>query len=288
MLSLLRTSSEVHFEKVELPVFPACPSIRLPNEVISKYDVELVPDTIAEVIRTKITDETIEKEEAFYVIDMRKILNKYKEWVELLPRVRPFYAVKCNPNTAIIKTLASLGVNFDCASKNEIQQILGSGISSSRIIYANPTKMKSHLKYAKSCGVDLMTFDNVSELEKIAECYPEARLVLRIITDDSHSVCKFSSKFGAPLDIVDAILRKARELQLNVVGVSFHVGSGCMSAASFTAAIRSAHKVFKQAEEYGFTLTVLDIGKILIAFPSNAVKVVDFQGQILMESAFLI
>jgi len=249
---------------VEFTVFPptATNTVHLPTEVISKYDVELVTaeDTITQVIRKKINDETVEKEEAFFIIDLGKILRKFKEWVELLPRVKPFYAIKCNPNAAIIKSLASLGANFDCASKNEIQQILGSGISSSRIIYANPTKMKSHITYAKSCGVDLMTFDNTYELEKIAECYPEARLVLRIITDDSQSVCKFSSKFGAPLDMVESILCKARELQLNVVGVSFHVGSGCMSVASFIAAIRSAHKVFKQAEEFGFTFTILDIG----------------------------
>jgi ornithine decarboxylase len=169
-------------------------------------------------------------------------------------------AIKCNPNNAIVKTLASLGVNFDCASKQEIQQILGSGISASRIIYANPTKMKSHINFAKGVGVDLMTFDNMAELEKVSECFPGARLVLRIITDDSNSVCKFSTKFGAPMDQTYSLLTRAKELCLNVVGISFHVGSGCMSTKSFVAAIQSAHKVFKQGEELGFEFNVLDLG----------------------------
>jgi len=260
MLSLLN-SAELSLAKVEFPsALPSPPSIRLPSDVISKFDVELVTDSIPEVIKKKINDELIEKEEAFYIVDMATVLKKFQEWVRYLPRVKPYYAIKCNPNTAIIKTLAALGANFDCASKNEIQQILGSGISSSRIIYANPTKMKSHILYAKSSGVDLMTFDNVAELEKIAECYPEARLVLRIITDDSQSACKFSSKFGCPLDVTYGLLCRAKELNINVVGVSFHVGSGCMSVQSFVAAIKSAHRVFKEAEEIGFAFTLLDIG----------------------------
>lgn len=169
-------------------------------------------------------------------------------------------AIKCNPNTAIIKTLGNLGVNFDCASKAEIQQILGAGFSASRIIYANPTKMKNHITYAKTSGVDLMTFDNTFELEKIAECYPTSRLLLRIITDDSNSVCKFSTKFGAPMNQTRAILAKAKELNLNVIGISFHVGSGCMSSSSFVAAIESANRVFKQGAELGFNFTMLDLG----------------------------
>lgn len=105
-----------------------------------------------------------------------------------------------------------------------------------------------------------MTFDNVFELEKMAETFPSARLVLRIITDDSNSICKFSTKFGAPMDQTYNILKRAKELNLNVVGVSFHVGSGCMSSQSFIAAIQSAHRVFKQGEELGFEFTMLDLG----------------------------
>jgi len=133
-------------------------------------------------------------------------------------------------------------------------------ISPSRIIYANPCKMKSHIEYAKNSDVDLMTFDNSHELIKIAECYPNARLLLRIITDDSQSVCRFSTKFGAPLDTTYKLLELAKELGLNVSGVSFHVGSGCMSASSFVSAIRSANRVFKEAEELGFNFTMLDLG----------------------------
>ena len=62
-------------------------------------------------------------------------------------------------------------------SQGEIAQVLKHGVSPSRIIYANPCKQKSFLKYAARHGVDLMTFDNEAELIKIKELYPNARFV---------------------------------------------------------------------------------------------------------------
>jgi len=235
-------------------------TIVVPRDVMSKFEAVPITGSIEEVISNKLKEEDRDKEEAFYIIDLGAVLRKYDQWVRSLPRVKPFYAIKCNPNTAIVKTLASLGVNFDCASKAEIQQILGSGVEASRIIYANPTKMKGHINYAKSVGVELMTFDNKDELNKIAECYPEAKLVLRIITDDSQSVCRFSTKFGAPLTVCSGLLSHAKALGLNVVGISFHVGSGCMSVTSFEQAIRSAYKIFQEAEQIGYNFTMLDLG----------------------------
>jgi len=239
---------------------PAPVQLTVPQDVVSKFGVESVTKSTEELIAEKINDELSDHEEAFYIVDLSMVVKQYKQWVSLLPRVKPFYAIKCNSNPAIVRTLGSLGANFDCASKAEIQQILGSGYAASRIIYANPTKMKGHINYAKSVGVDLMTFDNSYELQKIAESFPGARLVLRIITDDSHSICKFSTKFGAPLNQTKSLLTRAKELGLNVVGVSFHVGSGCMSTESFACAIKSAHKVFQEAKEIGYNLNLLDLG----------------------------
>ena len=53
------------------------------------------------------------------------------------------------------------------------------GVDPKKIIYAQPVKFESSISYAKSVGVELMTFDNVSELHKIKNIYPEAHLVLR-------------------------------------------------------------------------------------------------------------
>ncbi|KAG1240171.1 hypothetical protein G6F68_017921 [Rhizopus microsporus] len=88
----------------------------------------------------------------------------------------------------VVKLLASLGLGFDCASKSEIQQVLDTGVEPSRIIYANPCKQASFIRYAAQQNVSRMTFDNAEELYKIKKLYPDAELVLRILTDDSNSL----------------------------------------------------------------------------------------------------
>jgi len=108
--------------------------------------------------------------------------------------------------------------------------------------------------------VEMMTFDNADELRKIADCFPESKLVLRIITDDSHSICKFSSKFGAPLSECPRLLRLAKALGLDIIGVSFHVGSGCRDPRAFAAAVRSAYTVFEDGRSLGMNMTLLDLG----------------------------
>jgi ornithine decarboxylase len=134
------------------------------------------------------------------------------------------------------------------------------GVDPSRIIYAQPCKTNSYVRYVMAQGVRQMTFDNADELRKIARLYPDAELFLRILTDDSSSLCRLSLKFGASLDSTDGLLTLARELGLNVVGVSFHVGSGASDPIAFLKAVTDAHTVFRQAESYGFDMKTLDVG----------------------------
>ena len=56
----------------------------------------------------------------------------------------------------------------------EISRVLDCGVAASRIIYANPTKYSSHLRYARDVGVSLLTADCAEELLKIQAIYPEA------------------------------------------------------------------------------------------------------------------
>lgn len=51
------------------------------------------------------------------------------------------------------------------------------GVSSNRIVYANPCKQMNYIKFASQVGADLMTFDNDNELRKIKACFPDARYV---------------------------------------------------------------------------------------------------------------
>jgi ornithine decarboxylase len=181
------------------------------------------------------------------------------------PRDREFIqcllAVKCNPDPYVIRLLAALGTGFDCASKAEINQVLDlGGVSPSRIIYANPCKATSFIRSAAQAGVDMMTFDNEDELHKIARTHPDAKLVLRIATDDTKSLCRLSVKFGALIMAVPGLLAKAKDLHLNVIGVSFHVGSGCFDPSIYNDAVMRARTAFDLGRQAGYHFTLLDVG----------------------------
>jgi len=160
----------------------------------------------------------------------------------------------------VLRLLAKLGAGFDCASKAEIDQVLRLGVDPSRIIYAQPCKTKSYVRYAAEAGVKQMTFDNADELHKIRKFFPESELFLRISTDDSAAACRLSLKFGAPMETVPGLLDLAKELKLNLVGVAFHVGSGSTDPNAYANAVRDARDVFDQAAMLGYNFHTLDVG----------------------------
>ncbi|KAG2226459.1 hypothetical protein INT45_014203, partial [Circinella minor] len=185
---------------------------------------------------------------------------QHEKWKTYFPRIQPYYAVKCNPDIEIIRYLVSLGLGFDCASGPEIQLVLNHGADPSKIIYAHPCKQISHLKFAADCGIHKMTFDNIDELYKIKIHYPDAKLLLRILTDDTKAKWGLGIKYGAPMSEVDSLLETAKMLRLNIVGVSFHVGSGCSSVSAYQNALRNSRTIFDRAKELGFNCNLLDIG----------------------------
>ncbi|KAI0029427.1 ornithine decarboxylase [Vararia minispora EC-137] len=206
-------------------------------------------------------DHEPDAEKAFFVADLSYVYRQHQRFKCFLPEVEPFYAVKCNPDPYVLRLLAGLGANFDCASNGEIANVLSTGVvEPSRVIFANPCKAASHLKQAARAGVDLMTFDNADELHKVARVHPKARLVLRILTDDSKALCRLGLKFGAPLASVPGLLAMAHELGLNVVGISFHVGSGCYDPSAYSDAIARARAAFDMGRVAGYQFHFLDVG----------------------------
>ena len=152
-------------------------------------------------------------------------------------------------------------MGFDVASRGEIdlvKEYVGGDMT--KIIYANPYKEPSSIQYARQMDVDIATFDSASELLKIKLYHPGCKLLMRLKVDDSGSVCKFSEKFGVDMDEVPSLLNHARTLELNLVGVCFHVGSGCSSPKQYYSAIEMSRKVFNMAAEMGFTMNMIDIG----------------------------
>lgn len=225
------------------------------------------PINSIDLIKSITSNPNIEND-PFYIVDLEDICNKHINWITRLPRVEPHYAIKCNTDTMLLKLLAFLGAGFDCASKNEIQKVLDLGVSPDRIIFANPCKQASFIKYAYKVGVNHMTFDNEHELYKIKENHPNAKCVLRIITNDTNAVCRFSMKFGADMETSYKLIETAMNLNLDLVGVSFHVGSGQMSPEAFSESIANARLLFDYArEKFGCKMNFLDLGG---GYPGNS------------------
>lgn len=236
-------------------------------DVYNISDLETVEHFINARIESQIENN------AFLVTNLGAVLNQFLLWKSELPMITPFYAVKCLPDIAILRLLASLGCSFDCATQGEIETVLyGLGdelnlssrnLASTNIVYANPSKMEHMIKYAINNGVSMTVFDGEDELYKIAAIpgFEKLQLLLRLTTDDKASVCQFSKKYGCPVDEAPRLLAIAKDLGINIAGVSFHVGSGCGDSNAYITALEHTRRVFDAAEELGMKpLTIIDIG----------------------------
>lgn len=213
-------------------------------------------------------------EQSFILVDLGDIIRQFSRWKKNLPRVIPYYAIKCNPCPIIIELLDKLGCCFDCASQQEILQTINLGIKPEKIIFANPCKPVDYIKFSRSNDVDLLVVDSCYELFKIKLYHPEAKILVRIQVDDSKSVCKFNCKFGVELENVKEILETCKTLNLNIIGVSFHVGSGCEEAQVYWTALVDCKKVFEISKELNIDMNLIDIGG---GFPGTSNSKVSFE-----------
>lgn len=227
---------------------------------ISDKDVKLF-DTNLDML--DIINQYLEKkkgDQSFFIVDLGDIIRQFSKWQKNLPRIKPYYAIKCNPCPIIIELLNKLGCGFDCASQQEILKTINLGVDPKNIIFANPCKPVDFIKFSRSNDVDLLVVDSSYELYKIKLYHPEARILVRIQTDDSKSKCKFNCKFGVELENVKEIIELGKVLNLNITGVSFHVGSGCEDQNVYYTALSDCKKVFEIANSVGVEMNLIDIG----------------------------
>ncbi|KAF7107323.1 hypothetical protein CFC21_107964 [Triticum aestivum] len=204
-----------------------------------------------------------EEQGAFFVFDLATVADLYSRWCRALDGVRPFYAVKCNPEPAMLGAMAALGSGFDCASRAEIEAVLALGVvGPASIVYANPCKPEAHLRYAAEVGVNLATYDTEDEVAKVKRCHPSCDLLLRIKgPDNPDAKIDLGTKYGARADEVVPLLRAAQRAGLRVAGVAFHVGACTSRVDVYRGAIEAARVAFDEAAQLGMPpMRVLDIG----------------------------
>jgi ornithine decarboxylase len=204
------------------------------------------------------------------VIDHAELRKNFRTFRRYLPRVQPYFAVKAGADPAVVRTLFEQGSSFDVASMPEFELVYDiiKGMPArerqqwiwDKIIYANPVKPVETLAKLDRYK-PLVTFDNLDEIEKIAQHAPHAGLVLRLKVSNTGAMVELSSKFGAsPGEAVDLILEADRR-GLVVEGVSFHVGSQTTNFQNYVEALNLTADIYAEAKARGYTkMNLVDIG----------------------------
>lgn len=196
----------------------------------------------------------------FMVVSLDRVEQNYQYLRTRLPQVKVFYAIKANPEPAILHRMAALGSCFDVASEGEIRLLSSLGVDGSRMIYANPVKPSASILLATRMGVDKFTFDDESEIPKLAANAPGARVLVRVQVENDAAVVNLNEKFGTLPELALPLLRKAQAAGLVPAGICFHVGSQSLTVDAYGRALTMCHRLYDQAESEGMHLTVLDIG----------------------------
>lgn len=199
-------------------------------------------------------------QKSLYISSPKFIENLIGKFHTLLPRVTPHYAVKCNDDNVLLKTLLANGVNFDCASAGEIKKVVDLGAKPGQVIFAHTVKNPDDIVFARSVGVNVTTFDSTYEVDKIKLYHPDCDLVLRIRCDDPNATISLGSKYGANHEDIPGLLQYAFDNKMKVVGISFHVGSGSRNPDAFYRAIKHAKEAFDISSKIGHDMKLLDIG----------------------------
>ncbi|MGE5537738.1 MAG: type III PLP-dependent enzyme [Gemmatimonas sp.] len=207
----------------------------------------------------------------FLVVDLDVVGDNYRRLRAAVPGAGIYYAVKANPAPEILKLLTRLGSSFDIASVNEIDMVLAAGAGPERISYGNTIKKKSDIAAAFQRGVRLYAFDSDAELGKIADAAPGSRVFCRILTSGANAEWPLSRKFGCDVEMAKKLLIAAAKRDVVPYGVSFHVGSQQRDPAQWDTAVAQAAWLFKECEQNGVQLSMLNIGG---GFPTRYRKVV--------------
>src|SRR5687768_15561288 len=196
----------------------------------------------------------------FLIVDTAIVRGKVRRFRAAMPRVRPHYAVKANPDRRVLKVLAQEGAGFEIASIAELDLLISLGVPAAEVFYSNPVKPRDSIAYAAAKGVEWFVVDSADELRRVHEVKPEAKLYLRIATPNIGADWPLSGKFGAGAADAREIVMLAARLGADLAGVTFHVGSQCRNPENWRVALEKARALFDVMAKVGLRPRLLNIG----------------------------
>ena len=194
------------------------------------------------------------------VIDVDQVERNYEALKSGMPNAHIHYAVKANPHAAILKRLVSLGSRFDAASMAEIDMCIAAGAEPQHISFGNTIKRVADIEHAVRRGINLFAADAEEELEKLAAHAPGSMVYIRILTHSAEAEWPLSRKFGCSSSYAIPLMDRARDLGLQPVGLSFHVGSQTRHPHMWIDSIDHVASVWEHALAEGHTPWLLNVG----------------------------
>jgi diaminopimelate decarboxylase len=181
------------------------------------------------------------------------------------------FAVKANPNAAVLGTLAKLGLGADVVSAGELLRALAAGIPARKIVFSGVGKTREEMRLALEKGIFQFNLESEPEAEMLSEVAlsmgvvaPVAYRINPDVDAGTHakiSTGKAENKFGIPYDRAIAAYDRAAQLAgLDVQGVAVHIGSQLTDLAPLEAAFTKVGVLIEALGDEGHDIRTADLG----------------------------
>ncbi len=181
------------------------------------------------------------------------------------------FAVKSNPNLAVLQVMAKLGSGFDIVSQGELERVLAAGGQADKIVFSGVAKSETEIARALEVGIRCFNVESLAELHRINEVAAKtgkiAPISLRVNPDvDAHTHPYISTglkenKFGVSVLEAREVYRLAKQLpHINVIGMDCHIGSQLTELQPFLDTADRLIVLMEQLKEDGIELKHLDLG----------------------------
>ena len=195
----------------------------------------------------------------------------FREGLSELPSVHLAFAVKSNPNLAVLKVLKEQGFGADVVSEGEMRRALAAGIPAADIVFSGVGKTRRELAAALEARIGQFNLESEEEGEELAALAAErgvtAPCALRVNPDveaGTHakiSTGKAENKFGVPYDrAAEMFDRLARLPGMNLRGLAVHIGSQLQSLDPLEAAFTRMGALMEAIRAEGHHITHMDLG----------------------------
>ena len=181
------------------------------------------------------------------------------------------FAVKSNPNIAILNVMAKLGSGFDIVSQGELERVLAAGGDAAKVVFSGVAKSRPEIARALEVNIRCFNVESEAELLRINQIAGEmgkiAPISLRVNPDvDAHTHPYISTglkenKFGVSVEQAREVYKVAATLpNIKIVGMDCHIGSQLTELQPFLDAVDRLIVLMEQLKQDGIRLKHLDLG----------------------------